>query len=46
MKPTRGMELTQKPKAIPDPKRGSLFFKEDQEKALHRDVAVWQNDLL
>ena len=43
---SRGMEVTEEPKAIPHSKRGTLLFKEDQEKAFHRDGAVWQNDLL
>jgi hypothetical protein len=46
MKAMRGVEFTKKPKAIPHSKKGSLLFEKDQEKTVHRDVAVRQNDLL
>jgi hypothetical protein len=40
MKSVRGIEFTQTPQAIPNSKRGILFFEEDQEKPIDRDVMV------
>jgi hypothetical protein len=46
VKPAGGMESTTKPKAISHSKGGSLLSKIDQQKAVDRDGAARQDDLL
>jgi hypothetical protein len=43
---TRRIESAKNPEAIPDPKRGLLLFQENQDKAVYRDMAIRQDDLL
>jgi len=45
VKPAGRMESAAKPEAIPHTKRGGFFFKIDQQKAVHGDVAGRENDL-